>query len=282
MLCLCLVRVAQGQEVAAVLSSELKPYSEAYAGFVESLGDVAGVALTSQPEEISPDTRVVVTFGSKAAMAGYPDDATRIHCVAPGAFYEDDSHRYVHVHMLPPARDVLTSLIEIQPELRRLAVLWVLRVPALFFDELETAASAMGVEIVGGKLESIDALPGRLRALMNRDVDALWLPPDPLLITPQSFSVVKQFSHSNDVPFYAPTAGFVKEGAVASISPSFRQIGAAAAQVVRDVLKGESVPREVYPHDTELTINLRAARNSGLEVSPAVIEKADSVLGEEE
>ena len=281
-LMLCLPRPASPQEVVAVFSSDLQPYRDAYAGFVHALGDSVPIHLTDQLHAVTDETQVVVTFGSRAAMAAYPDQVARIHCLAPAAFSET-AHRSgvdVRIHMLPTARQVMASLKRVQPSMKRLAVLWILREPAVFFDELEHAAREWSVEFVGEALESTDDLPIRLRSLMHRQIDAIWLPPDPLLISPRSLSTVKEFAWSNDVAFYAPTAGFVEAGAVASIAPSFRQIGTAAAEIALQVLQGRSVPSEVYPPGSELTLNVAAAQRCGLTLPDELETEVDHIFGE--
>jgi len=71
---------AQGQ-VTAVLSSDLGPYGEAYAGFVEAFGQpVTQINLKNDRLQLSADTRVVVAFGGKAALLDYPEDVTLIYC----------------------------------------------------------------------------------------------------------------------------------------------------------------------------------------------------------
>lgn len=100
--------------------------------------------------------------------------------------------------------------------------------------------------------------------MASLDIDALWLPPDPLFINVHTFAVLKEFPLANSIPLYVPTSGFVEVGAVASVAPSFRQIGATTASVTKDLLHGRSVPAEVYPTECDIAVNLDAARAVGL------------------
>lgn len=278
---LYLLTPVQAQEVVAVLSSELGPYLEAYGGFRARLGyPVPVVSLSAGQPRIGSRTRVVVAFGSKAAQEKYPDEVTLIYCMAPGTMPKGDerSGPTVHVSMLPQAERLMGALKEIQPRMRRLAVCWMLEGFATYREQLAGAAETLGVELVGSSLGSVDELPDRLRALMGKQVDALWLPPDPLLINAQSFAILREFSRANDVPLYAPTAGFVAEGAVASVAVSFVQVGQKAAALVEQLLAGETLPQNVYPEECEISLNLEAAADSGLRVPEAVIARATQVM----
>ena len=145
-----------------------------------------------------------------------------------------------------------------------LATLSVLDLPGGYLDSLRQAALGRGIEIHNERLDDADDLPERLRQLARRGIDALWLPPDPLLINVNTFAVFREFSRANGVPFYAPTAGFVEAGAVAAVAPSFREIGVVAASATLDLLAGVVGNTEVYPAHGETTVNLEAARRAGL------------------
>ena len=120
--------------------------------------------------------------------------------------------------------------------------------------------------------------PIALFALSFAEASFFPIPPDPLLIDAQSFAVLREFARANDVPLYAPTAGFVAEGAVASVAVSFAQIGRRAASLVGQVLAGEEVPANVYPEETEISINLEAAAATGLSIPEEALNQARQVL----
>ena len=272
---------ASAQEVVAVLSSELGPYLEAFEGFRETMGHpVPVVSLSAGQPRIGRKTRVVVAFGSKAALESFPPDVALIYCMAPGTRLDPEARPgpTVKISMLPQARVMLAALRELQPGLSRLAVFWVLEAAESYLEQMHQAGKELGIEIAAEKLEHVDELPDRLRALVARGADALWVPPDPLLINAQSFSVIREFSWANDVPFFAPTAGFVEEGAVAAIAVGFPQIGVAAAMAAQQILAGESMPGEIYPEASEITLNLKAAANAGLHIPPEVSRGAHKVV----
>ena len=278
---LCWGGSISGQEVVAVLSSELQPYQEAYEGFAAEMEQpVPIVSLSVAEPRIGDQTRVVVAFGSKAALESYPEKVVLIYCMAPGAMQEVEGQHEKTVHIDMPSRPqrLLTALGEIQPEMRKVGVLWVVERFGGYVEQLVEVGVELEVEVVGQRLETVEELPERLRSLNDLGVDALWLPPDPLLIDARSFALLKEFSRSNDVPLYAPTAGFVAEGAVASVAVSFSQIGREAAWLIEKVLAGEEVPKNVYPEECEISLNLESAAAAGLQIPEEVVNRANEVL----
>jgi len=62
-------------------------------------------------------------------------------------------------------------------------------------------------------------VPDALRTLVTATVDALWLPPDPRVVTPQTFQTIVQFTFDNHLPFYASTRGLTADLARRALGP---------------------------------------------------------------
>jgi putative ABC transport system substrate-binding protein len=164
--------------------------------------------------------------------------------------------------------------------LKRLAVLVVTRSTKNdeYHRELIRVARANGVEARIETLSQADDLPDRLRSLAGK-IDAIWMPPDPLLVTPAAFAVAKEFARSNNMPLYAPVDSLVDKGATASFVSSFREIGRTAGRVAAQAEAGALGNIEaVYPDRYELTVNVTAAAESGLTIPLEVVKKADRVI----
>ena len=272
--------IAFSQELVAVLSADLAPYREAFEGLQEALGrSVAAIPVTEGAPRISPETRVVVAFGGKAAQWRYPDRIVLIYAMAPGTELglRDRQGFSIEVDILPRAAAILGKLKEMQPTLKRLAVLWSSKSAEAYLNEIRRASESIGIEIFSERLNRPGDLPDRLRSLFGK-IDAFWLLPDPILVNTQNFSILKEYSWSNGIPFYAPTAGFVQQGATASVSSSFREIGRAVGLAVRKALAGELVEGTVYPEKIEVAVSIKAAKAAGLHLSGEALSRADKVL----
>lgn len=280
LLCLALAPALSAQEVLAVISSGAGPYQAAYDAFAAELGrKVTAVRLPQRPPAAGPRIRVIVTFGSEAAMQSYPKNTTHIACLAPAlAAREARAGARVHLALRPSPERLLADLRRLQPGLKRLAVLSHGRSREHYLSDLKTASAASGVEIVAVKASGPEDVPDALRSLLAAKADALWLAPDPGLVTPAIFQTILQFSWDNRIPFYAPTRGLVVIGAAAAVAADAQETGRQAAELARRALAGETLPELVYPARTKLTVNPASASKAGLTIPPGALDKEDEVI----
>jgi len=279
--CCLWAQAGRAQEVMAVLSSDLAPYREAYQGFATALGrPVSLVNLQTGRPRMGRDTRVVVAFGGKAAAADYPQDLALVYCVAPATALDRGQRQgsTIKIHMLPADDQVVGTLKELQPRLRHLAALCVADQSLGFISQMQQSGRSHGIEVAPEQLRDPGELPESLRRLASMGIEALWLPPDPLLINANSFALLREFSRANKIPLYAPTAGFAEEGAAAAVGVSFAQSGQAAAEAALAVLAGKEVPADIFPQQYEITVNLSTAAAVELRFSQEILGRAHRII----
>jgi hypothetical protein len=270
-------------DVVIVMSSESSAYQEALAGFKESFGHPVSVQVLSANATHVPNfAKIIVAFGGKAASYPYAENTTLIYALAPAFFIPPDQHDgpIARIFVVPRPEVLAARLKDVQPSLTRLAVIlstWGPEIVA-YCRSLQHAAKAEGFDVQLERIEKTEELPEHLRALEGR-VDALFMFPDPALITPSAFNTTKEFGRANHLPLYVPMDNLVDKGATASIAPDFREMGRAAGRVADQALKGEfpSSPT-IYAEKNYLTLNLKAAVQSGLVIPPAVVKSADRVV----
>ena len=207
------------------------------------------------------DLRAVAAFGSRAADLKYPEDVTVVYALAPG-FFPDKPGRLIRVSSLPEPGKALAAYKQLQPGLKRLTVFRLRNLSKIYPEKLAAAGKAAGVEVSEVALSSSTEFPEALRALSGK-TDALWLFPDPNLISKTSLDVLAEFACANKIPFYAPSAGLVALGATAAYAPGFAETGAAAARALQAALDGREQPSMVFA-EASLTVNRKAAAACGL------------------
>jgi putative ABC transport system substrate-binding protein len=266
------------QDVVAVLSAGSGPYQAAFESFAKSFGQqVDSYRLPEDKPVVARQTRVVVAFGGEAALQPYPEHATVIVCLAPGLPTRSRSGPIVTVAMKPSPEVLLGRLRALQPGLKRLAVLWNSAETKSYLKDLQRAGAALGMDVVAVRVSDPGGVPDALRALPGK-ADALWLAPDPSLITPDTFQTIKQFSWDSALPFYAPTIGLVSAGAAAAVAVSVQEAGRRAAELARQALSGARLPDTVYPANAELAVNPESAAKAGLKIAPEALAGADKVI----
>jgi len=272
-----LASVARAQDVVAVLGSEQRAQRETFESFQASFGKPVPVLAMGDP--IPAGAKVVLAFGGKAALQRYSSRVAVVYALAPGALINRKTHAgpSVKVMMEPEADALLDRLQVLQPKLKRLAVLWTSPVSAASAERLTKAGAARGVSVSAERLEVADDLPSRLRELQGQ-IDAIWLPPDPLLINAKNFEIIKRYSYDNDIPFYAPTEGLAEQGATAAVSVSYKEMGRMMAAAAKDALGGGASPAELYTGRLHVSISRAAAAEAALQLTPEALKSADKVL----
>ncbi|MBI3564914.1 MAG: hypothetical protein HY079_06950 [Elusimicrobia bacterium] len=258
-------------QVSAVLSSDARPYQEAWEGFREAAGPDATRSFAGDGPPPG-GARVIVAFGAKAALRSYDGPARVIVAMAPSvAARRSGRADAVRVCMTPDPQALLARMKALQPGLKRLGVVW----KSDFYGEeylplLRAAGQAAGVKIDSYPLAEEDAIPDQLRGLVGA-VDSLWLPPDPLVINERNFLLFRDFALANRIPLYVPVDGLAERGATAAIGVSFRSIGRAAGVAAKKLLAGEEPGTLVFPSPVESALNLKAAAAAGLVPPPEAL-----------
>lgn len=257
---------APAQEAAAVLSKGSGLYFETFLAFQKALGrPITSFDLSKDKPRFESGLKAAVTFGATAAAFDYPPKARIISLLAPGFRPKNESGRFTKISTLPEPAQAIAAYKELQPGLKRLAVLFNKNSAGNYASVLSGAAKPFGVEILpvglGGPLE----FPDKLRELEGK-ADAFWLLPEPALINKTSLMVLAEFSCSNKIPFYAPSGGLSELGAAASFAPTFAEAAATAAEALEKALAGKPLPDTIYVARSELTVNAAFVAKCGLAI----------------
>ena len=270
---------AQGaapKNTVAVLSVNSGAYLEAFSAFQAAYGgEVSHYDLSTQKPELGKDVKLLVTFGGKAANYDYAVDTNIVYCLAPGVFAMPPRPglKAVKISLIPDFRVTFSKLKKIQPGLKRLSILWMLPDANPYSRTVRAEGSRQGIQVTTVRLNGPESLPGALRRALT-EADALWLAPDPLIVTRRNLLILREFSWENKMPFYGSTKSMTREGAVASFGISFAEMGKAAALAAGALDSGGSLPETVFPEKTETTLNAAAAAKLGLEFPRSILEEA--------
>ena len=271
-------RASAAPQIQAVLSADTKPYQEAWEGFRSEAGETAAMDVVGVPDTDGSfeSARVIVAFGSKAALKEYRTGRKLIIAMAPSVSTRGRGE-VLRVAMTPSPRALLSSLRALQPGLKSLAVIW----KSEFYGEqylplLREAGKAIGIEIKSVEVGDEGDIPDLMRSLYGR-ADALWLPPDPLVISEANFLLFRDFSLSNRVPLYVPIPSLAERGATASVGVGFRAIGRAAGRVAKQALAGDA-PSLSFPEPAETVLNGGSAAKVGLTIPPETLKNLTRVI----
>lgn len=274
---------AADRDVVAVLSSHSEPYRLALEGFEQAFGRaVPHFVLADGEPTISPETRIIIAIGGKAALHDYgAPNATFIYCLAPGTYVDPKSHTHglTKVFASPAPQVLLQKLKGIQPTLTRLGAICINASVLPYGRILQEEGKKTGISVQVDRLASLEDLPDQLRAYKDR-IDAIWLPPDPQLITQRSFAIMHRYSVENNIPLYVSVDALADQGATASISASFKEMGMKAGLIAADTLQNgpDSLASLYYADKVSVTLNVNAATMIKMSISSDIQKFADRTV----
>ena len=280
--------MSRAAAVALIKSGPLAPYEEAATAFAATyqgpvtvfmLEDVDPTLLLRHIKAGRPE--VIVAVGLKAALFARDrlPHVPLVFCVVPNYGHFDlagGSITGVSADV-PPERD-LAALRTALPGVKRVGLLFGRVTGADLARRAHDAADAAGIVLVEAPVSDLSDLQRVARDLAGR-VDALWLPADPTVATPEVFHALLELSLAQRKPLLVFSASLVRSGALVAVSPDYAWMGAQAARVVRRIQSGERAGDiGVLPlRRTHVVLNSATARALGCAV-PATAGDGIEVL----
>jgi putative ABC transport system substrate-binding protein len=146
------------------------------------------------------------------------------------------------------------------------------------FEELKEAAESLRVHIRFLPARNEGELEDAFATLVSERIDALIIPPDPFYVshTMQLSTLAKRHSVAAVYPYAedVEAGGLISYGN--SIPELYHQLGVYAARILMGE-KPENLP-VVQPTKMELVIDLKTARELGLEIPASVLARADRLI----
>ena len=227
---------------------------------------------------------VIVTLGPLAAQAaqnGAPEvplvacmllDPTRSGVqAAPGV---------TGVMFQTPVKNQLAAFRMVNPRGVRIGVIYNADNTGRLVQEALKGAPVVRLTIVEKAIVSDKDVPQALRALLQgaNAVDALWLPPDPLLLGEEARRFLLTETMKAGKPIYTFSAALVAEGALVSNGVDMASIGEQAAELANRLAGTEKAAKiEFLIPRAELVINKKIADKLKIEIPADALKAAVKV-----
>jgi putative ABC transport system substrate-binding protein len=141
-------------------------------------------------------------------------------------------------------------------------------------EEYETAAKAAGLRVVAVPVAERSGVAEAARGMVGK-VDALWLLPDSVVISADTFKFMVQLSLGSKLPLIGFSEAMARAGAVVSFEPDFGEIGRKLASSAKRVLSGGPAHPET---EGLMYVNAKSAELVGANISPAARGMATKVF----
>jgi ABC-type uncharacterized transport system substrate-binding protein len=195
-------------------------------------------------------------------------DPTRLNLSGPGMG---------GVAFTVPVKNQLAAFRLVNPRGVRVGVLYTEPGSGPLVQDALKAASSVRLGLVAKAVATVKDVPTTLRAMLQgaEAVDAVWIPPDPVLMEAESRRFLLSETAKAGKPVYASAGTMVAEGALVSNGPDFVSIGELVGELVNRLAAGEKGRMEMLVPRGELVINRKMASKLGIEVSPDALKAAN-------
>ncbi len=277
--------------VLIVRSDDLPQYSDPIAAFRDAIGEPTQILDISGPRE-EAEARVreatartapsgVYALGARAAVLSrslLPATPMVFSMVVGWNRYALEEGPVTGVSVEIPVDALFTRFKLLLPRLARIGLISSRETDPHLIAAARAAALDLNLTLVEESVAGADEVAGAYRR-MRAEIDALWMVPDPLVVTRENFAYLAQRARHDGVAFLGFSENFVRAGALLSVAPSYATMGSQAAALLARLLVSPTTPPGVQPPvGSQLVVNADTARRLGLNLDATAIGMADLVI----
>jgi putative ABC transport system substrate-binding protein len=188
------------------------------------------------------------------------------------------------VSMDVPAEAALSQFQLFAPAVKRLGVLLSANNSSAQVAGALEAARKLGFEVSVSRVTNRKDLRAAWQR-MSTGVDALWLLPDPVVMSPEAFRFLRNDTLRRRLPMLASTENLVRAGALLCVAPDRGVAGQQAAELAHRILDDAELPgtiEPVPPASMRVVLNRDTLDAVGLQVDELMLDFADEVVRETE
>ena len=282
-----------GDTIAVLRSDSLPVYDAPIEAFSQAVGrpivvhDIRGDRERARriATDLSADPpAAVLALGAKAAWTARQELPPTIPVVYaqvrdPDRYGLDGIH-VTGVRMEMPPAMVLSQFRILAPEVQRIGILVSASNSDPAIAEAIAAAKDVGLTVRAQRVTS-ERDVRRTAAAMARTVDAIWLLPDPLVISPSTFHFVRGQAVRARVPLLAYSEALVDAGALLCVAPDPSAIGVQAATAMRRILEegvSAGTIEPAAPTRARVVLNVDVQEAIGLRIDPMLMDFVDQTV----
>jgi putative ABC transport system substrate-binding protein len=168
-----------------------------------------------------------------------------------------------------PVKNQLAAFRMVNPRAARIGVVYNAENVGRLVQEAQKSAGVVRLILVERAVASDKEVPQALRSLLKGDdeVQAVWIPPDPVLLGDDARRFILSESLKAGKPVYTFSGQLVGEGAFVSDGPDYASIGEQAGELVNRLLGAEKGAKiEMLIPKAELVINEKIAQRLKIEI----------------
>jgi len=212
---------------------------------------VLGTPIAQAVQKRMPDILLVQGTATDPVSAGLANS------------WEGSGKNYIATTDLPPINIQIELIRQLTPNVKRLGVIYnpgeINSVAVIERLKKYISSNNIDIQLVERAISTTSDVATAINSLIGK-ADAIYLPPDNTAHA--AIPVIGRVANENKLPFYATVESAVDEGALATLSLDFLQMGRETAYLTLDVLNGKdpkTMPIKASENPT-ITINEKVAK----------------------
>jgi ABC-type uncharacterized transport system substrate-binding protein len=264
--------------VVVVGDARVNQYKEALGGAREVLRDAATVDLSAgdaaeQVKRLDPVVALVVGQKALQMVRSASPSTLIVYCMVLGSGAAP-SRTATGVRLEVSPANQLEQLKLVHPGARRVGVIYEAQVSGAFVEEAVKVSGRLGITLISRPVQDAKEVRTAVAEIAG-GIDALWLMPDPRLISAEMFNFLLVFTLERKIALFGFSDSFTQAGALMSVAPDYAEIGRRAARMVAEVAQKPAAPLPAATTSPgALTVNLKTARQLGVDIPESVLAKA--------
>lgn len=293
-------------------TEQVRPYTLTYQGILDSLHSKGyrqdfnlvinyknveqdkTLALQTAQEFVSSGVELIVALGTGSSLAAMEATKERripiVYSIvgapeATGIVADQNSSRQniTGISMQIPVTEQFETVRELLPQMKKLGVFYCTEMiqAVATGEEAAATAKAFGWQSVVGTVtkDELFLLSEKIQALAEQ-VDAIYIPTDPILGTPEHLDTILRTTDMLGIPVIGVAEKFVENGVLAAVHCDFYEIGRQTGEPIAKIFQGLDI-REIKPENPmvkRFSVNLGKANALGIAIQRNVIQKADNII----
>lgn len=259
-----------------------KSFKENFPGKVQSIGlKKLGKRRVNLKNLIAPGKNdLIYCIGSSAlsiALKNFPKNRIIFSSVINWRLFNLTDQTY-SVAAQVPIETQITLFKFIFPSISRIGIVYSPKYNQAWFEEAEEIAQEFGLHLIGlpyKEKTSVNKLFDKLFPI----VDAIWLIPDPAVITRDSFFEIIRKSTDSKKPILTYSESFVENGASLAISVDNKTTGRQAALLAKRLINNETIEtRAQMPAGSSISMNMKKVKEIGLKLNTDALGNINRII----
>jgi putative tryptophan/tyrosine transport system substrate-binding protein len=278
--------------IAVIFSSDIKPYQEAYEGFVGFLkekksGNLAvsqynlknqeADAVLQQINGQKPD--IIFSIGTDALKFA-KKHTTNIPVIFSMVLNSgtNTAPNITGIVLDIPAETKIKAIKKILGNKKKIGIIYSPNLDSVY-AETSQICGRMGMKLVGIQIDSIKDFESALNKMLG-EIDCFLMLPDSNIYFDKSIEYLLVKCFENKVPVIGLSSSYTKAGALFSLDCDFKDIGRQSGEIAMRIMNDEKIGDlpVAFPEKTTLSLNLIAAEKMEIMISEETIKDASVVI----